>query len=168
MKSQQPAFTLVELLLYIVIMSTLLLGITQFFMLMLDARVKNQTVNDVNQQGLFIMDSITHSIRNATSVTSPATGATGASLTLVVPTSSASPTVFDLNGTTLRIKEGVATAIALTNNDVEVTNLSFRNLSRSGTSAIVQVRFTLDRVNPSGRNTYDYQREFIGSAEVGW
>ena len=164
----QKGFTLIELLMYVVIVSTLLTSITFFFGITIEARVKNQSIAEVNDQGIAAMDYITQTIRNATSITTPAATGTGSSLTLVVPTGSLSPTIFDLNGTTLRVKEGSATAIALTSNDVQVTNLTFKNLTRSGTPGNVQVSFTLSRTNPNNRNEYDYQKTFTSTAEVSW
>ena len=167
-RTEHAGYTLIELLLYVVIISTLLTTVTFFFGMTIEARVKNQTIAEVNDQGVATMDYITQTIRNASSITTPATGGSGNSLTLVVPTGSLSPTIFNLNGTTLQVKEGTAAAIPLTNNDVQVTGLTFKNLTRSGTPGNVQVSFTLSHVNPSGRNEYDYQKTFTSSAEVAW
>jgi len=166
--THQHGFTLIELLLYVAIIGTLLTAITAFFGIITDARVKNQSITEVDQQGAFIMNTITQTIRNANSITTPAAAGTGATLTLVVPTGGLSPTTFNLSGTTLQITEGAGAAVALSNNDVQASNLSFKNLTRSGTPGIVQVSFTLAHTNPSGRNEYDYTKTFTSSAEVSW
>jgi Tfp pilus assembly protein PilW len=168
MKTRQSGYTLIELLLYVVIISALLTSITYFFGITIEARAKNQTIAEVDEQGVAAMDYINQTIRNATSITTPTAGGNGSSLTLVVPTGSLSPTIFNLSGTTLQVKEGSANAIALTSNDIQVTSLAFRNLTRSGTPGMVQVSFTLSRTNPGGRNEYDYQKTFTSSAEVAW
>lgn len=93
-------YTLIELLLYIAMIGALLTGVTMFFGTTLDARVKNQSISEVDQQGAQIMELITQTIRNADSVTTPAAGASGSTLTLAVPTPAASPTIFNMNGTT--------------------------------------------------------------------
>lgn len=165
---KEKGYTLLELLLYMVIVSVLLASVTAFFGATADARFKNQTISEINDQGQSIMDYMTQTIRNATSITTPAAAASGASLTLVVPTGSLSPTVFSLSGTTLQVKEGAAAAIALTNNDVRITSLTFTNLTRSGTSGNVQISFTLSYVNPNSHNEFDYQKTFTSSAEIGW
>ncbi|HEX6462008.1 MAG TPA: prepilin-type N-terminal cleavage/methylation domain-containing protein [Candidatus Saccharimonadales bacterium] len=166
--TQQRGYTLIELLLYVVVISSLLTSITYFFGVIVEARVKNQTIAEVNDQGSATIDGITQTIRNATSISTPAAGASAASLTLVVPTGSLSPTIYSLNGTVLQIKEGTAANVALTSGDVQVSNLLFKNLTRAGTPGIVQVSFTLSRINPVGRNEYDYQKTFTTSVEVGW
>lgn len=165
--SRQQGFTLIELLLYVSIVGGLLIGISLFFATVADARIKNQSISEVNRQGELTLDLITQTIRNADSITVPAAGASGASLTLAVPTGALSPTIFNLSGANaLQIKEGAGSVVPITSDDVTVSALTFTNLTRSGTPGIVQVSFTLKRVNTSGRNQYDYQKTFISSAAV--
>lgn len=166
LRTNQAGYTLIELLLYVTIVSSLLLGITVFYGMMNEVHVENQTITEVNQQGTAAMEQITQSIRNASSVTAPAVAATGNSLTLVVPAAAASPTIFDMNGTTLQMKEGTAAAIALTNSKVQISGLTFKNLARTGTDGVIQVSFTVTRVNTSGRAEYDYQKTFTSSAAI--
>ena len=324
----EEGYTLIELLLYVVILSVLLTAVTTFFGSTVDARVKNQTINEVNEQATQLMDSITQTVHNATSITLPTAGTSGSSLTLVVPTGALSPTVFDISGgsstvlgynadggntdsgdsnsidaskftasatgtvstlyvligptvgtspnnkgqmaiysgatspttllassgdTTLtantwvafsissvsitsgqtywlaynangtsstqdnvrysvgtsgqerfigqtygtwpasytgtagtnqmsmyanivsggstgtaEVKEGASAAVPLLNNDVQLSNLTFTNLTRSGTNGLVQISFTITHVNPAGRNEYDYQQTFTTTAAAGW
>jgi type II secretory pathway pseudopilin PulG len=326
---RQAGYTLIELLLYVVLVGALLTSVTYFFGTVVDARVKNQTILEVNDQGMAIMDSMTQTIRNATSVTSPTIGTSAASLTLAVPTGVLSPTVFSSTGgastilgyntagtstdtsdsnsmnatkftasatgtvstlnafigatiaaspnnqgqmaiysgatapTTLlassasvtltanawntfaispvsvtsgqvywlayntnglvaadndlkfhtgttnqstfhtqtfgtwpapwpasssqtteasmygtivsggsagamQIQEGAGAVVPLTNDKVQVSGLTFKNLSRAATPGSVQISFTLSRVNPSGKNEYDYQKTFTATAELAW
>jgi len=322
----QTGYTLIELLLYVAIVGSLLTLGHLLFGMVAEARVKNQTVSEVDEQGTAIMDYMTQTIRNATSITTPTVGLNGPSLTLAVPTVGLSPTIFNTSGATtlgysvdgtstdtsnsnvtsatkfvastsgtvsalyglvgptvaaspnnqaqmalysgtsapttllasstsvtltagswntftiapvsvtsgqtywlayntngivaadnnlrthpgttgqtmfasrtfgtwpaswsgatentefstyalidtgaappaVQVKEGAGALVPLTSNDVQVTNLSFKNLTRAGTGGIVQVSFTVSRVNPNNRNEYNYQKTFIGSAEVGW
>lgn len=304
------------------------MGISLYFVTSTTARVKNQTVAEVDRQGVALMDYITQTIRNADSITAPASGATASSLTLAVPTPALSPTIFNLDGTgggatshmgydqdggntsefngntinatkfvasvsgtvttlygrigpvassgndkgqmaiysgtlnpstrlansatktlspnawnaftipsvsitagetywisyntvvssqtlnnlryhngtsgqsanagqtygtwpnswlgtpsnieysvyaevsaagatgALQVKEGAAAAIALNNDKVEVSNLTFKNLTRTGTPGVVQVSFTIYRKNPNSRNEYSYQKTFTGTAAI--
>jgi len=165
----QRGYTLIELLLYVSIVGVLLGAVSVFFGTSTEARVKNQSIAEVDQQGEATMEYILQTIRNADSITSPATGGTGASLTVTVPTGSLSPTIFDLSGATpnaLRVKEGLAAAIPLTSSKVTVTDLTVKNLSRASTPGVVQVSLTLSRVNNLNRNAYDYQKTFIGTAAL--
>lgn len=166
--SGEHGFTLIELLLYVAIVGVLLLSVVGFYTLALDSRIKNQAIAEVNQQGTLVMDQITQTVRNATSITAPAAAASGTTLTLVVPTGSLSPTTYNLSGTTLQVTEGTGAAVALTSSDVKISSLTFKNLTRSGTNGIVQVSFVASYNNTTGRTGYDYQKTFTTSAEVGW
>lgn len=159
-------YTLIELLLYVALLGILLSGVAALFGAVGDARVKNQTITEVNDQGRFAIDYMTRTVRNATSITVPALGATGASLSLVVPTGSLSPTVFSISNGVLQVQEGSNAAVALTSSDVVVSNLTVKNVSRSGTSGVVQISLTLDQPGTSTQNQYDYQRTFTTSAGV--
>jgi len=156
----ERGYTLVELILYVVVVSALLTGVTSFFGLAVDSRIKNQSMNEVNQQGDAVMDQIAGTIRGASTITSPAPGATASALTVTVPTGANSPTVYDVASGVLEIKEGTAAYVPLTNSKVQVTALTFKNVSRSGTDGAIQVNMTLARINNSGRNEYDYQKTF--------
>lgn len=170
-QAQAPdGFTLIELLLYVSLVGSLLISVVLFFGMVVDARVKTQSVSEVDQQGVAAMEYITRTIRDATSITAPTAGAGASnSLTLVVANGTLNPTIFDLSGSTLEVKEGSPAVITpLTNSKVQVTSLAFTNLSRASTPGVVRVQFTLSRVNPAGRNEYDYQKTFTSSAALRW
>jgi type II secretory pathway pseudopilin PulG len=164
--TRQTGFTLIELLLYVSIVGTLLIAMSMFFGLSVDARIKNQSIAEVEQQGMATMEYITQTLRGATTISAPAIGASAASLTAVVPTGALSPTIFDLSAGSIRVKEGAGSAIPLTNSDVTITSLNFDNMSRSSSIEIVQVSFTLSRTNTANRNEYDYQKTFTSSVAL--
>jgi prepilin-type N-terminal cleavage/methylation domain-containing protein len=164
--ASQKGFTLIELLLYVAIASVMLLVISVFLSNLLHSRIKNQTIAEVEQQGLQIMQLITQSVRNAEAVTSPAPGVSAASLTLDVVTTLNDPTIFDLASGVSRITEGAGPAISLTNTRVTASDFTFQNLSRTSTPGTIRVQFTLTHVNPEGRNEYSFTKSFIGSATL--
>ncbi len=159
-------FTLVELLLYISIVSAMILSVSAFLPLLMASRVKNQTIAEVEQQGMQGMNLITQTIRNAQTITSPTIGTSASSATLDVVTASLDPTIFDLSGGAIRITEGAGLAIALTNSRVTASSLTFYNLSRADTPGTIRIQFTLTHVNPSGRNEYEYAKTFYGTASL--
>ena len=159
-------FTLLELLLYVSISSILLLSITTLLGVLVQSRVKNQVIGEVEQQGVQIMQTMTQTIRNATAITTPAIGASAASLSLTVPTSAKSSTVFDSASSVVRITEGAGTAVSLSNSRITASGLTFQNLSRASTPGIVRIQFVLTHVNPSGRGEYIYTKTFYGSAGI--
>ena len=159
-------YTLIELILYMSIVGSLLTAVTLYFGTSTDARIKSQSVVEVNHQASLVIDTITQKIRNASSITSPTAGNTAASLTLAMPAAVDNPTVFDAPSTALRINKAGVGAIVLTNSLVQISSLSFTNLTRSGTPGVVRVSFTISMVNTSGSNNYDYQKTFYASAAL--
>lgn len=167
MKKLSPAgFTLVELLLYVSIASIILLITSLFLFTLLESRIKNQTIAEVEQQGLQVMQLVTQTARNSEAITSPAVGTSASSLTLDVVAAGSDPTTFDLSSGVIRITEGAGTATALTNSRVTASALTFQNLSRASTPGTVRIQFTLTAVNPSGRNEYNFAKTFIASASL--
>jgi len=164
----QSGFTLIELLLYVAIVSFLLVSVVSFYGLVVDSRIKNQSIAEVNVQGQQAMDIISQTIRNASSITAPATGSSGTSATIVVPTGSLSPTTFSLNGSVLQITQGANSPVALTSSRVLISSLAFTNLSRSGTNGIIRVSFAVSNSNQAGLALHNYQKTFVSSAEIGW
>lgn len=162
----QKGFTLLELLLYIATSAAILLVISGFLSVLLRARIKNQTVADVEAQGQAVMRLMTQTVRNSATISSPAQGASAASMSLNTYTPATSPTVFDLSAGVIRIKEGAAAEIPITNSRVTVSGVSFQNLSRTGSPGTIRIQFTLTRVNSSGRNEYDYAKTFTSSASL--
>ncbi|MDD5626512.1 MAG: type II secretion system protein [Patescibacteria group bacterium] len=162
----QRGFTLIELLLYVAVASAILLAISVFLSILLQSRIKNQTIAEVEQQGLQVMQLVTQTARNAEAITSPAQGASASSLTLDVISAASDPTIFDLASGAIRVKEGAGSATALTNSRVTASALTFQNLSRTDTPGTVRVQFTLAHTNPEGRNEYSFTKTFIGSASL--
>lgn len=160
------AFTLIELLLYVGIAGVIMLSVSVLLSLVLQARVKSQAIAEVEQQGQSVTQIFGQTVRNANSITSPSLGTSASSLTLVVPTPSLSPTVFDPSSGTIRIKEGSGSPVVLTNSRVTASNLTFSNLSRAGTFGTIRVSFTLTHLNPENRQEYNFSKTFYGSASL--
>ena len=159
-------FTLIELLLYVSIASIMLLAISIFLSTLLESRIKNQAIAEIEQQGIQVMQLIAQTLRNADTINSPATGANASSISINTYTGANNPTVFDLSSGGIRIAEGAGSAVLLTNARVTASDLNFQNLSRASTPGIVRISLTLTQVNPSGRNEYDFSKTFIGSASL--
>lgn len=141
MKYHTKGFTLIELLLYISILGVVIFSITGFLILLMQSRIKNQTIADVEEQGALVMQIMTQAGRNAADINFT--------------------DAFDLSGSVLR-----ENAIALTNSHVVASGLTFTNLSRAGTHGTIRIQFTLSHSNPSGRNEYEYSKTFYDSATI--
>ncbi len=162
----QKGFTLIELLLYVGIASSILLVSTLFLQTLLESRVKNQTIAEVEQQGLQVTQVITQTVRNSESITTPTVGDSEPSLTLDVVNAGDDPTVFNVSGGSIQITEGSGSPIALTNSRVTASSLTFENLSRTDTPGIIRISFVLTHSNSSGRQEYDFTKTFYASASL--
>lgn len=163
---QQTGFTLIEMLLYIALSAVVLLALSQFFVLALSVRVKAQSVAEVEQQGTLVLKKIIQVIRNGSAIAVPAIGATSTSLTLAVPTGSKSPTVISQSNGRITITEGAGATEYLTDRHTVVSNLIFSNLSDASARGTVKAQFTLNSLNASSTNQYDYVQTFGGSATL--
>lgn len=166
MKREIRAFTMVEVLLYVSLVSIMLVVLSTFFGAIVQSRQRAQVIADVNEQGVQIMQILTQTIRNSTAITAPAVGVSASAATFTVTTAGLSPTVFDLNTGVIRMAEGAGTAIPLTSNRVTATSLTFTNLTRTGTKGTVRIQFTLSHVNPSNRREFNYSETFYGAATI--
>lgn len=164
MKIYQKGFTLIELLLYVSIVGAMILSVSAFLPLFMQSRVKNQTISEVEQQGVQVMQVVTQITRNATAINTPAQGLSAASLSVNVVDSAKSPTVFDLSNGVIRIKEGSGSLVSLTNSGIIVSGLSIQNLSRTGTKGVVRIQFTITHINPEGRQEYNFSKIFYETA----
>ena len=162
----QKGFTLVELLLYVAISSVMLLVISLFLSTLLQSRVKNQTIAEVEQQGIQIMQIITQTLRNGATINSPIVGSSAASLSVDTYNVVNNPTIFDLSLGVIRIKEGATAVVSLTNSRVTASALNFQNLSRASTPGTIRISFTITSVNSSGRNEYNFTKTFTGSGTL--
>ena len=150
--SSLTGFTLIELLLYVGLISSIILAVSMFLFVMLQARVKNQTMAEVEQQGL-------------QAINSPTTGASAVSLSLAVVAPN-NPTAIDVSSGVLQITEGPNPAVALTNNRVIVSGLTFQNFSRPSTPGTIRISFTLTHVNSNNRSEYNFSKIFYGSGTL--
>lgn len=165
--TSQSGFTLIELLLYVSLAAIMLGVLAGFYQTMLLAREKQQVITEVEQQGAFVLQHITQTIRNAEDITSPSSGSTGSSLVLDVVASGNDPTTYDVGGGAVRVCEGGGcTARVLTSGVVEVTNFVISNLSRVDTPGVVKVAFTLTYVSDSALSVYDYSQDFYATASL--
>ncbi len=159
-------FTLIELILYIAIASILIVFSSVFIQSLMVSKTKNQTMMEVEEQGVQTLDILTQVIRNAQNINSPSAGESAAELSLAVDDPSKSPAVFDVSQNTLRLKEGNASAVSLTGNRVRVSGVEFRNLSRPGTPGIIRVQLTLSSASTGLGQEYQYSKTFYASAAL--
>ena len=164
----KKGFTLIEMLLYLSILSVVVLALSSFLFLTYTSRIKGNVIAEVEQQGSQTMSLITQNIRNSSGITLPVAGASAASLDLTEYIGAVSPTIFNQSGNKIQITEGAGGAVDLTSNRVIVSGLSLQNLSRPGTPGVIRIQFTLTHINPANRGEYIYSKTFTSTASRRW
>lgn len=159
-------FTVLELLLYVTISSSVLLIAVMFMGAMLEARIKNEVIAEVEQQGHAAMHKIVEVLRNGQSVVSPTPGNASTILSVATYAPLMNPTIFDVATGTLRIKEGATSTVPLTSSSVAVSGFSVHNVSRAATPGSVRVMFTVRYNAESLRGEYEYAKTFIGTGSL--
>ncbi|MCF7843441.1 prepilin-type N-terminal cleavage/methylation domain-containing protein [Candidatus Gracilibacteria bacterium] len=159
-------FTLIEMMLYVSICSILLLALTSMFSLLIGARIKNQTIAEVNQSGIQVMQLITQTIRDAKSINAPLAPSSSSTLSIKMNNAILDPTIFDIASGTIRIKEGTSTYTTITNSKVKASSLLFTNttvVASTTDGGSVGISFVLTYVTTSSSSDYSYSKVFNGN-----
>jgi type II secretory pathway pseudopilin PulG len=164
---KQDGMTLIELSIYITLVAAVLVMATSFAWNIINSRTKAFAVQEVEQNGRYIIEKFSQTVRQANDLTTPAISASGTTLTLAMKGSTVSTVVLNVNGTQLLYKEGSGPSIALNSSAVKVTSLNFTNISSAnGKTKHVRLQFTLETINPSGRNEWEFKNDFETSVEL--
>lgn len=160
-KRAKTGFTLIELILYISIVTIMLSALVPFAWTIIDESMKSSIQQEVSSSARYATERIKYEIRNANSINS----ITSTTLSLNAPTA----TVISLNSATKKvtIQIGAEPAVNLNSNDTSVSSLTFTNLtSPSNKSKHVQVAITVGSNLPQNRQEYQQTIAIETSAEV--
>ena len=162
-REKNKGITLVEILLYMAIISVVLMITSAFLTSILSARIKNQTTNEVEYQGLQVMQVITQKIKGADSILIPPMEEGQTQILTVVK--DGGNIKFEVEDGIFYIeKDGERTN--LTNDRIFVSALGFENLSREGTPGIISFEFKIEHINLGGMGEYSFEKNFFGSASL--
>jgi len=163
------AFSLLELLLYIALASVITLTASALLSSILQIREKSRAAIEVESQGVLLMQNLTQAIRNARDVTAPAPQTSSAGgMTLAMDEASANPTVFEVTGASIGIKEGaVATAVPLLSQNTGIKDATVKNLAVDADHPDeIKITFTLYYITQEKRGGFGYEKTFYGSASL--
>ena len=149
--------TLVETLVAIAIMSMLMVSVVSLLVNTAKSEKRNRVLTEVEYQASAIIYEIAQSVRNASTITSPAVGATSTSLTLALASiPSENPTVFSTSSLAIMVSKGGGADEQLSSGNVEITNLVFQNISAPDTKGAVRIFLTVHGLNPNTRPELEY------------
>ena len=167
------SFTLIEVLLYIAIVTIIMSAFVLFAWNAIILGAKNNTQQELYAQGRIISERILSEIRNANDLN---TGTSNFDVDLVsnssyqlslVDNAPNNPTIFNVTSGILMIKQGASAAIALHSNTIKVTSLIFTNYSSADTKT-KHVGYVLQLSTNSSSASQQYQGTvaFDSSAEI--
>lgn len=159
----QKGTTLLEIVLYIGILTILLSALIPFAWNLVDSGAKSSTNQEIFTQGQYVADRITYEIRNASSINS----VSATQISLATANAATNPTTISLNNGVINMQQGVASPIALNSVNTKVTSLNFTNYSDSSTQN-VQFTFTIiaNFAGAGTRQEYNGTVTMEGTADV--
>lgn len=157
-------FTLVEMLLYLATAGLLFISASVVFTLVLQSRTKAQTIDEVEGVAMQAIQRMTQSLHNASSLSVPAKGANGSTVTMVMAADGHTVS-FSLSGTKVVMTDaGVATD--LTPSTVSITSLDFVNLAQVNTRGSIAITLGVSATSPSTWTQYSYSQTFYATASL--
>lgn len=148
-------FTLIELIVYMGLMSIFLLTLTEIFLSVLDVQTESQQNSSVEQDGKYILARLNYDISQASTITSPASlGQSANAATLVI---SGVNYTYDGSGSSLILTNNYG-ASQINSDGSTISNVSFSRLGNSGGKNSLQIKFRL--TSSSNRNAGREMRDF--------
>jgi len=165
-KNTRQGFTLIELILYVGITAVILLTAGAIGMNILFGKSKLLAVEEVSQNARFAMEVIVERVRDSNGINTPVPGSGSPTISLSMSNPAQDPTVFTATSGLIWLQEGTSSSVALTSQDVIVTNVQFSNVSYPGATGTVRIEFTVESNNPGNRQEYQFQSTFYTTVHV--
>jgi type II secretory pathway pseudopilin PulG len=161
--SSASGFTLIELILYVSVVSFVLSALMIFALNIISSTAKSNTQQGLYATARLISERINFEIRDASAVTS----VTASTLTLASATPANNPTVIDFASGAIRVKEGTGAVLPLNGTDTTVTSFAFTNYtSADGKAEHVGYTMTIETSYAGARKDYKDTVTLESSAEV--
>ena len=163
-------FTFIEIIVYIALVTIFLSGAIQFGWNIIYSRVKSNFYSEVTQNLRLASKRTLFEIRSASDINSVA----ATSICLANSDAARNPTRIYLSSGVLRIGWGggspvcasLTSDVALTSNLVNVSSLTFTDLTSGVLTKNIRFSITVETNNPSGRQEFDRSQTFESAAEL--
>lgn len=161
------AFSLIEIILYIGLVSVIVVSLTTFLIYYAQAKNKSSTIEEVNQQAVYISSYLEQLIRDSDGILLPAKTTSASTMTLTsAKFSSRSPIVVSVASGKIYVSEAGTEGVQISSSKVSISNLSFTNLSQSGTNGNIRYQFQISYINTNGLNEFNYVQTFYGASST--
>lgn len=158
-------FSLVEIILYVSIMSVFMLSMTTLLTMVFDIRERHGIITEVEDQGIQVMQRIEHILRETNVVTAPSLGQSWEMLSVLTQTGD----VITLSRLDLILQYSKNTwvILPLTNDRVSVQALSFSQIGTSPQNTSIRIEMSLaNRPKPGGRTQVHYLKTFATTVTI--
>lgn len=152
-------YSLIEILLYMGLLSLFLFSLTNLFVSSLDVKLESESTSSVEQDSRYLLSRLRYDIFQATSISVPVNvGDQGASLQITRDGTIYTYLLVDGN---LVVSDGVNND-QLNSSRSQITSLSFQRLGNIGGKNTITINYTLESriIRPSGPETRSYQSTF--------
>lgn len=148
-KIRRSGTTLIEVLLYSLLVSGFLFVVSNFALDAIGNKSKNDAGAEVNDNAQIVTEQITSAIRNARTIQFPANPGQSDS-TLIIITADGNQKNYSLADEQLLLSVNGGTPITLTPVNIVISNLIFTNLTMPSTEGNVRIQMDLAFRNPAG------------------
>ena len=161
-KTRRKAFSLLEMLLYISIMSVVIVVASALFSMLIEGRQRNQALVEVQQQGNFILDTFSTTLKNSRNILN----ITSNSLTFETYDEQLNPVIISESEGIISISYAGGTSSALNTDSVLVNDFTIIDVSNSHTTGSVKLEFSISYNTSSQRNVLSVTESFTTTASI--
>ena len=162
MNKKNKGFTLIEFLLYSIIVTATTGALIAIGINIMKVSAKVSVVEEVNYNGKMIIDEITSSVRESESIVYPSPGVQGEYLTLEMKIDTNNPVGFTKNEITetLIMQTGNDLFTTMNSNLTKIGEIKFSNVSYPGSPGTLKIEIDVMYRNLTGKEEYDFQKTF--------
>jgi len=161
---KQAGFTLIEILIYIAIISGVVVTFVVFSLSISNSRNKTYVIQEVQANTRVAFELISKYLHAADDINIGASifDSDPGVLSLAMDDAGKNPTIISLNADDgqLQIKEGSADEVNVTSNEVKITNLVFRDLTGSSARKNIGVEVTVEYNVDNSDVIYEYAQSW--------
>lgn len=159
--------TLIEMILYIGIVSVLLIGVGAVSMSATEVKSKTRAISDVFSSATGVMGTILRLVGGGDAVVSPVPGTSSSTLTIRSTTPGAPLSSIYASDGALFLAVGADTPVRLHSEEVRVENLMFTSVGNLSTSTAIHVSFGLSASTTGVWQVFQYTESFSSSVVLG-
>ena len=140
-------FTLIEIIIYMALLSIFLLTLTDIFVSILDVQLESDATSAVEQDGRFLLSRLAYDINRASAITTP--GAIGSSSNTLVMTIGTDTYTYLLSGNNFQLRVNAGTPDNLNSSESAISSPTFQKIANSavgGTKETIRINFTVSSV----------------------